>query len=143
MTQRFLKWDYDNGVVIEYARAGDCNGCGACCETRITFDYLTPKGEAPTPNAGSETTNQQGVWAEYNDGESRRFFKFHEIPRSAEYHRCPAFSLHKKRCTTYVQRGLICSGFPFIPENVERFAECSYQFSEIGRWTIDQDRQRG
>lgn len=134
---RFLKWDYDNGVVVEYARTGDCNGCGACCQTIIRFDLLTLKGEAPDPKAGSGTTDYKGVWAEYNDGATRRFFRFHEQPRSAVYHRCPVFSMHKSRCTHYDARGLICSGFPFIPENVERFAECSYQFEEIGRWAIE------
>lgn len=134
--ERFIKWDYDNGVAIEYARTGECNGCGACCQTRIRFDFLTPKGETPDPNSGSETTDRKGVWAEHDDGEARRYFRFHEIPRSAEYHLCPVFATQAKRCMAYERRGLICSGFPFIPENVERFAECSYQFTEFTRWEI-------
>lgn len=32
---RFIEWDYNTGTATEYARSGECNGCGACCQTLI------------------------------------------------------------------------------------------------------------
>ena len=34
---RFFEWDYMRGVVTEYARLGECNGCGDCCKAMIRF----------------------------------------------------------------------------------------------------------
>lgn len=127
---RYITWDYDSSLAIEYAREGECNGCGECCMATVRFHLEDGEEDA---REGGKTTDHQGLWSEYAQGDSRRFFKFDPVDTSA-IRICPMLTYTKKCMLHDKGKVLIHSGWPFCPDNVTPFKSCSYSFREINRW---------
>jgi hypothetical protein len=134
----FREWDYDNNVVIEYERLGDCNSCGACCMALIQFfiaGKVAAPPESPNPTAeGGSSTNAQGVWSEIQVGEKRRFFQVTNV--QPDHMRCKHL-LEDNRCDVHFTKPLLHKAWPMSPRQVTPFAECSYTFREVARRPID------
>ena len=139
---RFLKWDYDKDVVIEYKRFGECNGCGACCMTFIQYQMAGKMTKYPI--AMGTGTSESGVWAELRHKGMHRFMRILKI--GARGINTPCSSLAAEgQCSVHTEKSLslrgkfaLCKAWPIIPEHVMEFQKCSYTFSEIGRWKISE-----
>jgi len=138
---RYIVWNFDTHEAVEYERRGECNRCGACCMVVIRFKIPAPTESDPDNfQDGSSGTTRKGVWCEWNEGETRRFFQFLPVDKT-EMHRCSQLT-DDNRCLLHDlgEKKLIQSGWPFAPMNVEPFQEtCSYSFQEINRWTFNED----
>lgn len=139
MNRRYFEWDYTQGQVIQYERAGECNGCGACCLARVSYNItLQPiGGEVAAGRNGCETTNEQGRWFEVEVDGLRAFYGEPRIDFSTGF-RCPALSL-ELRCTEHARKQGVCETWPINPAQVQPFEECSYTFKEVGRWPLRSD----
>lgn len=131
---RYFKWDYDSNTVIEYARAGECNGCGACCKALIRFKVATACKDID-PRNGQDATDSKGVWNEINNGDLRRLWQFEEIAPNAEA--CRDLTDDNK-CGVHFDKARICSAWPLAPEHVAPFPDCSYTFTEAWRGKISE-----
>lgn len=136
---RFFKWDFDNQEVIEYEREGECNNCGQCCTTLIRYELAGRKTGGP--GKLGDTMDDKGVWSEYKQGRTRRFAKLTETGPIGEAP-CSKFvegrcAIHEKKSLAFRGELAMCKAWPMIPEHVTPFDQCSYKFTEIGRWRID------
>lgn len=143
---RYIRWDYDKGEAVEFRRDGECNGCGMCCMARITFKvsqtpefiYPAAPGVAIDTNNGGDTTDVNGQWSEIVfDNEARRFFKITSIDLN-DIHLCPLLTA-EKRYQKHNHVNNLCSEWPMAPEQVTPFPDCSFTFTEINRWPIEQE----
>lgn len=140
----YRKWDYTNNTVTTLERQGECNGCGACCKAVIRF-LSYPYAKTPTEDTdpidnreGGLYADEEGVWNEVeNEQGERRLFKVLEIDKDSQpHHRCSALSVDN-RCAVHSEKFLICKGWPFAPEQVEPFEECSYRFNIVSIHAIE------
>jgi Fe-S-cluster containining protein len=136
---RFFEWDYDNGVVVEYERLGECNGCGACCMAVIQFAVAGrlngSNNDWATVGNGGPATSGKGVWSEIHVGGKRRFFQIADVDRNAN-HRCENLA-EDNRCTIQQSKPLFHKAWPMSPRQVTPFELCSYSFREIARWPLE------
>lgn len=136
---RYLKWDYDQQIVIEYHRTGECNGCGQCCRAHIEYKVAGAYSQGPATMGSG--TNQQGVWYEVSQ-EGNRYLMSSPVITLREGHRCPLLSVDNL-CTRHEDKSLqkkelmLCAVWPVGPEQVEAFDECSYEFEEVCRWALE------
>lgn len=133
---RYIDWDYDNHVAVEYERLGECNGCGACCFALIRFSISNQLDESQGGKRGGCSTDNKGVWTEVSRGNVRRYFMFHPVDTSI-YSKCGMLTYDNKCLLHKKGKKLIQSGWPFSPKNVTPFPQCSYSFSEINRWAFE------
>jgi Fe-S-cluster containining protein len=137
-TMRFFEWDYDNLVVIEYERLGECNGCGDCCIALIPFTIAgQPKEVAESwegAGSGGAATTGTGVWNEVRVGATRRFFRVGEIDASTRQ-RCPHLT-ENNQCAIHLTKPLFHKAWPLSPRHVTALERCSYSFREVGRWPL-------
>lgn len=143
MTDRFYRWDYSSGIVIQYERRGECNGCGQCCQAmiRYTLEGKSTKGQAPMGN----TTSGSGVWSEIQRGKMRRFIRLLEV--GTQEHGCihlteKGCAVHGMKALTLRSRLALCDAWPMIPEHVALFDQCSYEFVETNRWKFIDNKHR-
>lgn len=162
MKYRYIQWDYDNKVAIEFERQNDCNGCGDCCKAVIKFSAnpkYTPLNEKERKEweaAGSPETwlasvdsphfdardggfhvDEKGVWNEViNEKGESRFFRVDSIDFSDTEHRCPSLTVGNM-CNVHFEKTLICDSWPFSPAQVTPFKNCSYEFVEVNRWDFE------
>lgn len=130
---RYIDWDCDNHIAIEYERSGECNGCGACCLTTIRFNIQQSKH----PQQGGKGVTDKGIWTEISRGHVRRFFQFLPVDPSV-YSRCPMLGYDDHKCLLHEKgKVLVQSEWPFSPQNVTPFPTCSYSFREINRWAFE------
>jgi hypothetical protein len=141
---RYFEWDYENNVVIEYEREGDCNGCGDCCMAVIRF-YVTARTNPDDKHTawqeagnGGVTTTGKGVWNEIQIGGKRRFFQLQEV--TPEAHRCNHLT-EDKRCDIHFTKPLFHKVWPMAPSQVSPFERCSYSFREIDRRPITEPQK--
>lgn len=107
---RYLDWDYTTGEVVEYAREGECNGCGACCMALIRFTSHAGRGDA---KLGATGTDEKGVWHELREDDGvRRFYRTDAIEVNAT--RCKMLDANK-RCAVHVEKDKVCASFPLSP----------------------------
>lgn len=132
---RYITWDYDNGVAIEYERSGECNGCGACCMAMVAFNIKGVKWET-NHDAGmlGTQTDGTGLWHEIRRGSLRRMYGHVDITEGTA---CSQLD-ENFRCKIYDARPLLHTTWPISPFQVTPFKDCSYSFTEIGRWPIDE-----
>lgn len=133
---RYYKFDFDQGVVIEYERQGECCECGACCNTVIKWQGTNggPKGiKEWNGGNGDLAIFREGVWTGIYIKDRWRFFKDMQI--TDEPHKCSMLT-DDNRCKIHTGKRLISSAWPMLPDHVTPFAECSYTFTEVGRWTV-------
>lgn len=122
---KYIEWNYDEMLAIEYERHGECNQCGECCKAKITF-----KGK----RCGGDGTDEIGAWSEINDeNENRLFFKPFKF--ELDEYTCPKYKNYK--CSIYDNREEICITWPLSPRDVIMMPSCSYWFDEIDQWKIE------
>jgi len=136
--KRYLEWDYVADTVIEYKRHGECNKCGGCCRTRVTYEIETPfKSER---KAGGHNTDHTGIWQEVYQGRWRHFFKTIKVNMAGPG--CGDFGSDglgdDGLCSHYGERSWICREWPFSPRCVAPFPECGYSFTEVRRRRISE-----
>lgn len=146
---QYFRWDYEKHELVKFERSGECNRCGACCKALIRF-VASEHGELGPNNTyenedirnGGRYVDQEGVWNEVvNDKGERRYFKFTEInPNDPEHPACLHLqgSGHEHACAVHFDKNLLCRSWPMSPEHVTPFPECSYTFTEIGRWSMSE-----
>ncbi len=128
---RYFDWNLDNGLVIEYARGGECKKCGICCGSKIAVTVSDPYGGKP--GNGGKTTDGKGLWHEINRGRWRWFFKLKEINRDCKT-QCGSLT-DEGLCGKYRNvRSRLCKEWPFSPHCLEKFPSCGYEFAELNRW---------
>ncbi len=131
---RFIKWDFDAGVGIEYERQGECNGCGACCIDKIKYTHAGTMTEGPGPMG--DRVVPRGIWAEYRDGTESRFIS---LPTRTGIH-IPCNLLRDGLCMVHPNKSVnevaLCWTFPIIPEHAALYPKCSYSFVEVSRCPI-------
>lgn len=133
----YTTWDYDINLATVYERHGECNGCGACCKALIRFKYSDPDIKSiGDPCDGGRSTTELGKWHQASvDAEGKpRYFNFIETS-FPEGHRCIQLT-DDNRCQMHFDKNKLCSDFPFAPENVIMFPECSYTFSVKERFPV-------
>lgn len=149
---RYLEWNYDEGKVREYARVGECNGCGQCCLARIQWQTVTKTHQKPSPPAtfnGGQHKNfssmsnvpmKAGVMHEIRQGKQSRFMTPVEVIPG---HECKSLTEDKK-CALHEFKNWrrrimeLCDVWPIHPSQVTPFDQCSYEFRLIGEWDIQE-----
>lgn len=137
---RYFRFDYDRGLVTEYVREGECNGCGACCLVVIKWlasnnRDLGDKANAWNAGNGDRWMDaEEGIYTAVYWGEQWRFFRSLQI--TDEAHRCGSLTADN-RCSVHLGKRLISRAWPMLPEHVTPFPECSFQFREIAQWTME------
>ena len=128
---RYLEWNYDNGIVTEYQRAGKCNQCGKCCKALITFQVIKPR--RGIGRKGGVTTDETGIWSEIDNGRWRYFFKITEI--DFDYAGCECLNSNQL-CDYHNEKENICAWWPLSPTCIEPFPDCGYSFEQINEWKM-------
>lgn len=139
ISEHFFEWDYDNGVVIEYERLGECNGCGDCCKAVIQFavagSLSGPPDDWATAGNGGPATGGTGVWGEVRVGDNRRFFKIIPADRNSD-HRCQHLT-EDNRCAIQQTKPLFHKAWPMSPRQIVQFERCSYSFRVVAYWPLE------
>jgi hypothetical protein len=131
---RFFEWDYDQNVVIEYERQGDCNSCGQCCMALIEFTISGLKADrAINVGDGGPSTTGKGVWHEVRIGNKRRFF---QVDRAEPNHKACSHLMEDMLCDVHLTKPLLHKSWPMSPRQVIPFDQCSYTFREVDRAEI-------
>lgn len=131
---RYLQWDFENKVVIEYERLGECNACGDCCRASVRFEtgaLLNPND----PHMLSDGISNEGVVHEVRRGNLRRFYRITAIG-AVGTDVCSQLTEDNK-CAIHEDKGLFRSIWPAAPNQVEPFERCSFDFREVARWSFD------
>ena len=141
MKRIYRVWDYDNDVVIEYKRLGECNGCGQCCLAYIEYDMAGNLIGSTDGCSVGDASGEGGVWHEVKEGKNRWFIRLKRVDLNKS--RCPSL-LEDNRCAYHTEKSAakgfipLCDIWPMGPEQVIPFDQCSYQFEEVGRWVISE-----
>jgi Fe-S-cluster containining protein len=132
--QPVFHWDYDQKLVIQYLRQGQCSKCSSCCQGHLPI-CVVDKYDPDIPQQGGKSTTGKGIWIEVNHKQNRVFFNTGEFqPRQKV---CNHLN-DKNECASYFQRPLFCQEFPLSPDNIIAFPECTYTFKKIGEWSFHQ-----
>jgi Fe-S-cluster containining protein len=127
-------WDYDQKLVIQYLRQGQCSKCGSCCKGYLPVSVVN-RYDPDNPLRGGKSTTGKGIWIEVNHNGQRVFFKTGIFqPREKV---CNHLN-ENNECASYFQRPLFCQEFPLSPDNIMAFPECTYSFEKVGEWTFHQ-----
>lgn len=142
MDVRYFQWDYDKGIVIEYKRLGECNGCGDCCKAEIRLSANVYDNTVNQQRDGGGYTDMKGIWNEVREDNRSYFFHFSPINTQVidEGHRCPMLTQANK-CAVYNNRQRICTTWPTSPDQVEALPNCSYRFELVKQYTIEEYRK--
>lgn len=140
MNIRYFEWRWEEDVVIEYRRDGECNGCGMCCMVRIQWDVSRPDndpfiGWSPRNGNRGRCAHAKVSTAVLINNNHWRYFD--DIKIGTEPEICGMLTADK-RCKIHAGKALIASAWPMSPVHVEALSECSYTFEEIGRWKISE-----
>jgi Fe-S-cluster containining protein len=132
--QPVFHWDYDQKLVIQYLRQGQCSRCGGCCKGHLPIS-IANKYDPDIPQQGGKCTDGKGLWIEIIHKRQRVFFK------TGKYQPREKVCTHlnaKNECISYSRRPLFCQEFPLSPDNITAFPECTYSFKKVGEWTFHQ-----
>jgi Fe-S-cluster containining protein len=140
----YFEWRWADDEVIQWQRDGDCNGCGACCKTLIQFTmsraYLPPVNDFSDwlPNNGGVISARVGIGVQVMiNGKSRYFDNIQIIPNDPNHKPC-GYLTADNRCRVHAGKNRLCAMWPMTPTHAAAFEECSYTFTEIGRWKISE-----
>lgn len=133
-TKKSYLWDYDKKVAIQYARVGECNMCGQCCQGVINFSVVGIL-EKDNPESGGRATSEEGQWIEVSPNGQKIYFKMKEYDPCDR--QCKNL-MEDGRCGVYSQRSTLCREWPFSPSDLIPFPDCSYKFVKVGQWTFDE-----
>lgn len=144
MTTRSF-WAVEEGKLICYKRSGECNKCGDCCKGGIF--YQSEIGHAVeqhvereegledadwTKREGWAIFAAQGIWWYFKVGRNLK-----SVPAEAEPGTEPDYpgcgSLADGQCEKWMEEDFrpICRYWPFLPEHLEWFPSCSFEFEEV------------
>lgn len=145
MTPRYLEWDYDAGKVREYARRGECNGCGQCCMALIRYRVKQFAGRESDNGARlGKGASKSGIWYEIKEGRRRRFMQHIEIAPRPREEACSQLTA-QNQCALHARKNwkkdqfTLCDTWPLNPAQVKAFDQCSYEFELIGEWNMPND----
>lgn len=148
MKRRYLEWNFNTGKVTEWARQGECNGCGQCCMARIRYSISLRTRKPPKWQGGEgqysaimgTRASHEGIWLEVREGRSRRFIS--PVIVENRDHRCAALT-DDLQCRMHAFKRFqrdslaLCDTWPIHPDQVSAFDQCSYTFVKIGEWDIE------
>lgn len=120
---KFYEWDYDNGIVTQYERLGECRQCGECCRATINLGCIKPP----------YNTDGKGVWCDTLSGRYRYLFKVTGV----ELGTGDCCRLVNGLCLDHGKKLAICRLWPMGPCCIESFPGCGYSFREIGHWPFE------
>jgi hypothetical protein len=136
---QYFVWDYDQGIVTEYKRLGECNGCGQCC--RAVIRYVTAQEKPFVDGFLGSGSDKKGIWIEATDGDRRWALKLLEIEHPEGF-RCEHL-LEGNLCVVHniknarKDRLALCDLWPMGPQHVDPFDQCSYTFEKVSEFPID------
>lgn len=124
----------EDGILIKYAREGECLACGDCCR-KFNYDYqytTTPKGQSGN---GEGDWNKWEGWAIEDwdkDGEWHWWGPVKIIPLDEP--RCSLFCLETNHCLNFKKQNWreVCRKFPFRPADLNGLENCGFIFRKIG-----------
>ncbi len=125
----FLEWDYDQGVLTEWIRKGECNGCGDCCASLIQMRTIG----GPDGRWAGLATDGRGVWAEASDGKKAYFLQTVKMEGPGS-HVCPEYV--EGKCRIHAVKPTICRVWPIHPAQVKAYPRCSYTFERGRAWRL-------
>lgn len=127
-------WDYDQKIVFQYGRFGECDRCGSCCMGGVHFS-VTDVVDVDELRSGGRATTGDGAWVETSSNGVRVFYRIKPYQPGGK--RCSRLQ-DNQMCGIYSNRPLFCRGWPFLPAEIIPFPECSYQFQKLGQWPFEQ-----
>lgn len=141
----YREWNYDTGKITEYARSGECNGCGDCCIALIRYRFARLKGRKGG-NWGHMGigTSHKGIWYEIKEGKRSRTMQPLETAMRPRKEACSMLQ-ENNQCAVHDQKdwkrdiATLCDVWPINPEQIKPFDKCSYVFTVIGEWDIETD----
>lgn len=126
-------FDYDNKIIAEWYRVGNCNHCGECCNVMIHLKQF----DNSDGRDGMCHTDNKGVWYEWVGYGRTRYWKT-SIEWENKIHDC--YDSCGNTCYDgSPSKGLICTAWPLHPLHVEGFDNCSYQFIKLNEWKMEDD----
>ena len=136
---RYFEMDFDNGTVTEYARHGECNQCGACCIAVVSLQVAGHVCEIKgwDHRNGGNAPGDTGRWQAVLIDGHWRFWRLTTVEDKGLAHKCVMLS-DNNRCRIHAGKTLLSREWPMSPSHVEPFSECSYSFTEIGHWTVQE-----
>ncbi len=132
----FLEWNYDKGVLTEWIRKGECNGCGDCCTAAIQVRTLG----GPDGRWAGTATDGRGVWTEAMDGQKAYFAQTVNMGAPG-LHVCSEYVDGK--CQIHAVKPTLCRVWPIHPEQVKAYPRCSYTFTRGRAWRLSAEWKAG
>lgn len=137
----YMKFDFNERLIIRYERDGECNQCAMCCKYVIRFKSEHNSVHKPNPISGWHVGN--GEFQLYYGGVTNgvcvnghwRYFR--DIEVTDELTPCGRLTVDNK-CSIHQGKHLLSRVWPMSPEQASAFKECSYTFREVQRWTMDE-----
>lgn len=132
---RYYQYDFDKGIITEYARRGQCLRCGDCCRAEITFEWAGDKVRGNGKNGGCAVDGRD-LWQVVEDEEELRCYKV------------TGFIGWNMRCGSLGDGNLciehdkppsrhgICQDWPMGPKCNEDLPTCGFTFETIGNWHL-------
>lgn len=130
---RFYEWDWDAGVVTQFARAGECKKCGECCKRSISL-VASPPFYGNNGRNGGYSCKRTGIWQEIKQGRWRRFYKVDLVGLSKSL--CAELGLGNL-CKRHDEKDALCRLWPFSPRCLAQLSDCGYSFQTIDQWGIE------
>ena len=137
---RYFEMDMDEKLVTEYERAGDCNGCGACCTAVITFQVsgtITADLKIWDARNGGNAPGTEGKWQGVLVNGKYRFWRMTDVNYDNPNGKCSMLS-DSNRCKIHIGKSLLSRQWPMSPSQVDPFPECSYSFQVKQQWTLSE-----
>lgn len=131
-------WDYDQKIVVQYGRFGECTRCGSCCMGGVHFS-VTDAVDKDELRRGGQATTGVGKWMETRSNGVRTFFKMKPYQPGGK--RCSHLG-ENQVCSIYSNRPPFCRGWPFLPTDITPFPNCTYQFQKLGQWSFEEIKIR-
>jgi Fe-S-cluster containining protein len=88
---------------------------------------------------GGQKTSGKGRWVEISRNGDRTFYRI--LSYTEEHLQCRHLDSNN-HCAVYADRSLLCREWPFTPEDIKSFPDCSYHFRLLGEWSFAQIRNQ-
>ena len=128
-------WIVEDGQLVEYKRAGQCNQCGeCCCAHTISYRMSTRVASASSAGGNDEVedwSDSEGWSALYAQG-IWWWFWVENIEDKPDP--CPAFDMVTKQCARWQDMEdfrPICRYWPVNPKDIAKFPQCGFSFERI------------
>ena len=133
---RYFSWEFDSNRLVEYERRGECNMCGECCRALITLHHKSRNHDGAND---SPSTDRRGTWGEArpDDGPEPYFLRVASVEKPEGYH-CEQLTPNNI-CLMHDFKKRMHREWPFHPDQVSPFPNCSYQFVQIAEGPIPEE----